>query len=90
MTAIFSDTLHDCLEDYVDEIVVKFKEVCYHIEDLRRVFTRCWQYNLWMNPLKYAFGVSSKKFMRFTVHRKFIYLDATNAKAIRDMQPLTT
>lgn len=41
MTIIFHDKLDDLLEDYVDDIVVKFREACHHIDDLRRIFTRC-------------------------------------------------
>lgn len=63
MTAIFHDMMHGCLEDYIDDIVVKSKEVDQHVDDLRKVFTRCRKYKLRMNPLKCAFGVSSEKFL---------------------------
>lgn len=86
MTIIFHDMLYRCLEDYVDNIVVKLREVEQHINDLRRVFTRCRKYRL-INPLKCAFGVSSGKFLRFTVHQKDIDLDPTQAKAIKEMEP---
>lgn len=36
LTAIFHDMLHACLEDYVDDIVVKLKEVDQYVDDLRR------------------------------------------------------
>lgn len=41
MTAIFHDLLHDSIEDYVANIIVKSKEVSQHADDLRRVFLRC-------------------------------------------------
>lgn len=62
MTTIVHDMLHGCLEDDVDDIMVKSMEVSQHIDDLRRVFTRCRKYNLRMNTLKCAFGVSLEKF----------------------------
>lgn len=46
MTVIFHDMLHNFLEEYVDDIVVKPKEKHQHVEDLREVFIRCKQYNL--------------------------------------------
>lgn len=46
--------LHGCLEDYVDDIVVKSKEVHQHVDDLRNIFDRCRIYNLRINPLKCA------------------------------------
>lgn len=58
MTTIFHEMLYRCHEDYVDDIVVKAKEISRHIEELR-IFTPCRKYNLTMNPLKCAFGVAS-------------------------------
>lgn len=78
--------LHDCLEDYVDDIVVKAKVECHHTTRLRKVFTKCKQCNLRMNPLKCAFDVSLGIFFGFTIHRKEIDLDPTNAKAIHPRQ----
>lgn len=79
--------MHECLEDFVDDIVVKSKEADQHIDDLSIVFSRCRKYNLQMNPLKCAFGVSSKKLLGFAIHRKGIDLDPTKAQGIRDMEP---
>lgn len=87
MTAIFHDMMHDCIKDYVDGVVVKSKESSQHIDDLRRVFIRCKEYKLKMNPLKCAFGVSSGKFLGFVIHHKGIDIDPTKAKLIQDMSP---
>lgn len=51
MIAIFLDMLHGCLEDYVDEIVVKFKEAYNHVNDMKKLFVKCKQCKLRMNPL---------------------------------------
>lgn len=59
MTYIFEDLLHDVVECYVDDLVVKIKLKQHHITNLDRVFQRLRRYNLKMNPLKCAFGVSS-------------------------------
>lgn len=70
MTTIFHDMLHDSLEDYVDHIVLKSKEKHQHVKNLRNVFITYRRDNLWMNPLKCAFSVSSGKFLRFTILQK--------------------
>ena len=57
---------------------------------LKQVFERCREHNLRMNPSKYAFGVSSGKFLGFLVHHKGIDLDPTKAKAIAAPNPPTT
>ena len=68
MTAIFHDMVHQELEDYVNDIVVKSRRREEHFHVLRKVFERCRAFKLRMNPLKCAFGVSSGKFLGFLVH----------------------
>lgn len=86
--------LHDCIEDYVGNIIVMSREDSQHIDDLRRVFLRCRCYNLRMNSLKFAFAVSSGKVWGlvwgFIVYRKGIDLGSANGKAIQDMEPPKT
>ncbi|XP_025703913.1 uncharacterized protein [Arachis hypogaea] len=86
MTAIFHDIMHDFVEDYVDDLVVKSTSGKQHTKHLRAVFTRCRKYRLKMNPMKYAFGVSSGKFLGFRVHKGGISADEDKIKAIQDME----
>ena len=67
MTIIFNDILHNTVECYVDDLVVKTKKRENHLNDLRKVFDRLRKYQLKMNPLKCAFGVTSRKFLEFVV-----------------------
>ena len=90
MTAIFHDMLHHNLEDYVDDIVVKSGQGKDHTKDLREVFERCRKFNLKMNPLKCAFGVSAGKFLGFVVHRHGIDIDPTKAQSIPNMPSQTS
>lgn len=83
MTAIFHDMLHDCVEDYFNDIVVKPEEVDQHVNDLKRVFLRCKKYNLKTNPLKCAFGVSSRKFLGFSFITKELILIRLQVKQSR-------
>ena len=87
MTAIFHDMMHQELEDYVDDIVVKSKRREEHFCVLKRVFERCRAFKLRMNPLKCAFGVSSLKFLGFLVHSRGIDVDPAKATAITTMRP---
>ena len=90
MTAIFHDMMHQELEDYVDDIVVKAKKREEHFYVLKRVFERCRAFKLKMNPLKCAFGVSSGKFLGFLIHSKRIDVDPAKAMAMATMRPLVT
>ena len=90
MTAIFHDMMHQELEDYVDDIVVKAKKREEHFYLLKRVFERCRAFKLRMNPLKCAFGVSSGKLLGFLVHNRGIDVDPAKAMATETMRPLVT
>ena len=38
-----------------------------HAEHLKQMFDNLWKYQMNLNPLKYAFGVKSGKFLGFMV-----------------------
>ncbi|KAI0520109.1 hypothetical protein KFK09_007577 [Dendrobium nobile] len=75
MTRIFYDLIHKHVECYVDDLVVKSKNQHEHVNDLKIVFERIRKFNLKMNPLKCAFGVSSGKFLGFIVRHRGIEID---------------
>ena len=90
MTAIFHDIMHKKIEDFMDNIVVKSKTRGDHLAILRKVFERCRLYELRMNPLKCAFGVTAGKFLGFLVHQRGIDVDPSKVQAIATMKPPTT
>ena len=90
MTAIFHNTMHKEMEDYVNDIVVKSKTRTGHLQVLEQVFQRCKEYKLHMNPMKCAFGVSAGKFLGFLVHHRGISVDSAKATAIATMKRPTT
>ncbi len=79
--------IHKQVEDYVDDLVVKAKTTEEHLVHLKQLLRRCREYGLKMNPLKCAFGVSSRKFLGFLVHQRGIDLNPTKAKTILEMNP---
>ena len=89
MTAIFHDTMHEEMEDYVDDIVVKSKTRTRHFQVLEQVFKRCRKYKLHVNPMKCAFEVSARKFLGFLVHHRGISVDLAKAIAIAIMKRST-
>ena len=90
MTAIFHDMMHQELEDYMDDIVVKSKKREEHFYMLKKVFERCRAFKLRMNPLKCTFRVSSGKLLGFLVHNRGIDVDPAKATAIATMRPPIT
>ncbi|XP_020681914.1 uncharacterized protein LOC110099169 [Dendrobium catenatum] len=87
MTHIFDDLIHQKVECYVKDLVVKSMDQRNHLEDLRIVFERIRKFDLKMNPLKCAFGVSSSKFLGYVIHHRGIETDPNKIKAITEMPP---
>lgn len=88
MVTIFHDLMHKCMEDYVDDILVKSKTRAGHPANLRTVFERMRMYNMRLNPQKCAFGLSSGKLLGFIVSRRGIEIDPSKIKAIQDPRGL--
>lgn len=71
---------HDCFlwyvvwlpKGYVNDAIVKSKEVFKRVNDLRKIFVRLRQNKLRMNPLRSTFGVSFEKFLGFTAYKEEI------------------
>nr|ABA96125.1 retrotransposon protein, putative, unclassified [Oryza sativa Japonica Group] len=87
MNYIYHDLIGWLVEVYIDDVVVKSKEVDDHIADLRKVFERTRKYGLKMNPTKCAFGVSAGKFLGFLVHERGIEVTQRSVNAIKKIQP---
>ncbi|KAI0498537.1 hypothetical protein KFK09_019425 [Dendrobium nobile] len=85
MTRVFDDLIHNQVECNIDDLVVKSKVKEAHLYDLRVVFERLRRYDLKMNPLKCAFGVTSGKFLGFIVRHRGIEINPAKIEAILDM-----
>ncbi|XP_038683021.1 30S ribosomal protein S3, chloroplastic-like [Tripterygium wilfordii] len=73
------------------ELLSGFKYPSYreHHADLRRALTIMRKYGLKINPLKYAFKVSTRNFLGFMVHQKGIDVDENKARVALETQPLS-
>ena len=79
------------VEVYVDDMLVKSREEEDRLDDLIETFNTLRQYNMKLNPSKYAFGVSSRKFLGFIVSQRGIEANPEKVKAILEMSsPRTT
>jgi len=74
MQNIFDELLHKNVEFYVDDLVVKSRKRGDHLKDLRMIFELLRRYQLRMNSLKCAFGVTSGKFLGFIARHEELKL----------------
>ena len=63
MTKMFEPQLGKNIEVYIDDIVVKSKEVSDHVDDLRNIFGTLREHKLRLKASKCSFGVGSRKFL---------------------------
>ena len=87
MIAIFQDMIHDCVEVYIDDILIKSKTHETHVMALGRVLQLSRDTQLKMIPKKCVFGVSSGKLLGFMVSNRGIEVDPSKVKAILEMPP---
>ena len=85
-TRMFESLLGKNIEIYIDDMVVKSKEVSGHLEDLRVIFEIRRSYKLRLNASKCSFGVGSGKFLGYMVTHKGIEVNPDQIKAINNLR----
>ena len=86
-TALLHDMIHDEVEVYVDDMIVKSKDRQSHIINLRKFFGRIKKYRLRLNPQKCTFGVTTGKLLGLLVIDRGKKVDPSKIKAILEMPP---
>lgn len=86
---LFSYMLGDTMEAYVDDILVKSRLRFYPDLDLERAFEQMKLHNVFLNPSKCNFGVSSEMFFEFMVSQKGIKVKPEKLTAIDEIRSLT-
>ena len=73
------------MEVYIDDMLVKSTTVELHIAHLSEAFQILRNYNMKLNPAKYAFEVSAGKFLGFIVNHRGIEANPDKIKVAIDM-----
>ena len=82
---MFSKQIRRNVEVYVDGMLVKSKEEEDHLDNLKEMFDTLKQYSIKLNLAKWAFGVSSGKFLGFLVSQRGIKANPEKVRAILEM-----
>ena len=83
---MFSKQIRRNMEVYVDDMLLKSKEELAHLDDLKETFTTLRQYQMKLNPNKYAFGVASRKFLGFMMSQRGIEANLMKVRAKLNME----
>ena len=83
---MFEPLLGKNIEVYIDDMVVKNKEVPDHVEDLRNIFETLREHKLCLNTSKCSFGVRPGKFLGYMVTHRGIEVNPNQVKVINNLQ----
>jgi hypothetical protein len=72
----------------VDDLIIKAMSYKEHLQYLEVVFNQLREHALKLNPLKYAFMISSGKFLGFLVRHRGIKIEPDKIKTIMELSPL--
>ena len=75
------------VEVYVNDMLVKSLDEEKHLDDLQGTFDTLRRHQMKLNPRKYAFRVSSWKFLGFMVSQRGIEANPDKIQATLDMEP---
>ena len=75
------------MEAYIDDMVVKSKQVIKHFADLGEVFSVLREHKLHLNASKCSFRVSSRKFIGYMITHRGIEVNPNQIKAINSLHP---
>ena len=87
MTKIFEPQLGKNIEVYIDDMVVKSKEVSDHVDDLENIFRTLRKQKLHLNASKCSVGVGLGKFLGYMVTHRRIEVNPDQVKSINNLQP---
>ena len=83
---MFNEHISKTMKVYVDDTLVKSKVASDHISYLTDTFNILRAYHMKLNPLKCAFGVVSRKFLRLMVNQRGIEANQEKIQALVDMR----
>ncbi|XP_026440606.1 uncharacterized protein LOC113339578 [Papaver somniferum] len=87
---MFEDKIHDIIEVYVDDMLVKSRLAKNHLRDLRETFQTMKKFKMKVNPAKCDFWVTSGKFLGYIITPKGIEDDLNKVRDILEIpSPVT-
>ena len=84
---MFQKHIGATMEAYIDDILVKSVKAEHHVDHLAESFKVLKDYKMNLNPTKYAFGVSERKFLGFIVNNRGIEVNPNKTRVMLDMRP---
>lgn len=89
VSSMFSKQIGKAMEVYLNDLLVKSTHAGDHCKHIAEMFNILKRYEMKLNSRKYAFGVSSGKFLGYMVNNRGIEANSKKIRAIVKMKALT-
>ena len=82
---MFESQIERNIKAYIDDMVIKSRQIEKHLTDLGEVFSMLREHKLRLNAFKYSFGVSSGKFLGYMITHRGIEVNPDQIRAINGL-----
>ncbi|KAL0283770.1 UNVERIFIED_CONTAM: hypothetical protein Sradi_7217400 [Sesamum radiatum] len=82
----FHEQLGRNMEVYIDDMLVKNRQMYQHLADLAEAFGTLRKFHMKLRPAKCAFGVRTGKFLGYMVIEKMIEVNLEQIRVIQEMK----
>lgn len=86
MDIVFKDLIGKCIIIFMDDLTVFSKKQGDHVSNLCKVFKKCREFGISLNPKKCIFGVTEGKLLGHVISKKGISIDPERIQAILKIQ----
>ncbi|KAL0289639.1 UNVERIFIED_CONTAM: hypothetical protein Sradi_7068800, partial [Sesamum radiatum] len=83
---MFHEQLGRNMEVYIDDMLVKNRQMYQHLADLAEAFGTLRKFHMKLRPAKCAFGVRTGKFLGYMVIEKMIEVNLEQIRVIQEMK----
>ena len=90
MNKVFPEHIESLMEVYIDDMLVKMKEVNNLLSDIEVIFNYLRRHNMRLNPQKCTFAVQAKIFLGFMLTHRGIEANPDKCQSILKMKSLTS
>ena len=84
---MFESQIGRNVEAYIDDMVIKSKQIEEHLVDLGEVFSLLREYKLCLNASKCSFGINSRNFLGYMIMHQRIKVNTDQIRAINGLHP---
>ena len=87
MNAIFHELIGIRMKVYINDVVVKSRNIDQHLADLEQTFIKMRLHNLKINLANRVFRVLARNFLNFLDHHKGVKVNKNKTKVVLEVKP---